>query len=119
MENPKGVLPPSPHVLRFIHQMASAKAEGTPALYGALDESALVAVGVLVEEMLEELISPMVDGRTTGYKNTTPASLARDLAFLRQMQCRQGSRAEADLPVGVPRRVDSYGSAIGPDVAGR
>ncbi|CAM9532022.1 unnamed protein product, partial [Hapterophycus canaliculatus] len=45
VENPKGVLPPSPHVLRFIHQMASAKAEGTPALYGTLDESALIAVG--------------------------------------------------------------------------
>ncbi|CAM9985193.1 unnamed protein product, partial [Ectocarpus sp. 12 AP-2014] len=68
MESPKGGLPPSPQVLRFIHKVASAKAEGTPALYGLLDESALIAVGVLVEEMLEELVSPIVDGRTTGAK---------------------------------------------------
>eukprot|EP00904_Undaria_pinnatifida_P008312 jgi/Undpi1/4610/HiC_scaffold_18.g07964.m1 len=49
-----------------IAPVASAKAEGASELYGALDESALVAVGVLVEEMMEELISPLVDGRTKG-----------------------------------------------------
>ncbi|CAM9805817.1 unnamed protein product [Ectocarpus sp. 12 AP-2014] len=98
MENPKGGLPPSPQVLRFIHQVASAKAEGTPALYGLLDESALTAVGVLVEEMLEELVSPMVDGRTTGYKRATPASVARELEMLGRMENRNSMALAADLP---------------------
>lgn len=39
----------SAHLFRdrgfFVAQVASAKAEGTPALYGTLDESALLAVG--------------------------------------------------------------------------
>eukprot|EP00752_Nemacystus_decipiens_P003642 g3356.t1 len=99
VENPKGVLPPSPDVLRFIHQVASAKAEGTPALYGTLDESALLAVGVLVEEMLEELVSPLVDGRTRGYKNAGPAALARELAILRRTEQRHSSAAVPQPPM--------------------
>ncbi|CAN0519294.1 unnamed protein product, partial [Ectocarpus sp. 12 AP-2014] len=98
MESPKGGLPPSPQVLRFIHQVASAKAEGTPALYGLLDESALIAVGVLVEEMLEELVSPIVDGRTTGYKRATPASVARELEILGRMENRNSMAPAGDLP---------------------
>lgn len=59
--NPDDPIPmPSEHLLELIYEYASLKSQNSPSLHYTLHSSVLIATGVLVNDYIKELLTPMV-----------------------------------------------------------
>jgi hypothetical protein len=112
-------LPPRA-LMDAIQRMASDKVGPTPGsgVVGELHETALVAVAVLAEELLKDMLSDLVRradarGRTRGYRARPTADGARRVLGLHM----QGARADQDQQAAAEVMRLVYGEEVPADLA--
>jgi hypothetical protein len=104
--------PPAQGLLQWIHLAAATQTEFEPSMCGSMAPSALVAVGVIVEELLAETLRPIVrqpleqqQQRSTSSSSSSSSSAA--MLAERGYKRFKGSSAELEREVAVQARFPS------------
>jgi hypothetical protein len=96
--------PPAQGLLQWIHLAAATQTEFEPSMCGAMAPSALVAVGVIVEELLAEMLRPIVrqpleQQRSASSSSSSSSSSAVMLAERGYKRFKSGAELEREVAV--------------------
>jgi hypothetical protein len=102
--------PPAQGLLQWIHLAAATQTEFEPSMCGSMAPSALVAVGVIVEELLAETLRPIVRlplEQQQPQRNSSSSSSSAAMLAERGYKRFKGSSAELEREVAVQARFPS------------